>query len=197
MGSKLYKRALNLSYFTILYNIAEGLLSIFAGLMAGSTSLLGFGLDSVVESFSATVLVWRFRKGNDLSDNEIEQLEKKALRYIGYTFIILGLYVLYESASNFYTGEIPNPSLLGILIALASIIVMPILFYLKFKTGKSLNSKSLIADSKQTLACMYLSIALLIGLLLNYLLGIWQADSIVGIIIAIYLLKEGYEILFQ
>ena len=74
---------------------------------------------------------------------------------------------------------------------------MPVLFYMKFKTGKSLKSKSLIADSKQTLACMYLSIALLTGLLLNYLLGIWQADSIVGIIIAIYLLKEGYEILFQ
>jgi divalent metal cation (Fe/Co/Zn/Cd) transporter len=68
---------------------------------------------------------------------------------------------------------------------------------MKFKTGKSLKSKSLIADSKQTLACMYLSIALLIGLLLNYIFGIWQADPIVGIIIAIYLLKEGYEILFQ
>ncbi|MGB8232460.1 MAG: cation transporter [Methanobacterium sp.] len=197
MGSKLYKRALNLSYFTILYNIGEGLLSIFAGLMASSTSLLGFGLDSVVESFSATVLVWRFRKGNDLSDREIELLERKALRYIGFTFLILGLYVLFESASKFYTGEIPNPSLLGILIAVASIIVMPILFYMKFKTGKSLKSKSLIADSKQTLACMYLSIALLIGLLLNYIFGIWQADPIVGIIIAIYLLKEGYEILFQ
>ena len=74
---------------------------------------------------------------------------------------------------------------------------MPILFYMKYKTGKSLNSKSLIADSKQTLACMYLSIALLIGLLLNYIYEIWQADPIVGIIIAIYLLKEGYEILLE
>ena len=72
---------------------------------------------------------------------------------------------------------------------------MPILFYMKYKTGKSLNSKSLIADSKQTLACMYLSIALLIGLLLNYIYELWQADPIVGIIIVIYLLKEGYEIL--
>ncbi len=121
-------------------------------------------------------------------------LEKKALRYIGFAFLILGLYVLYESAVKIYTGEIPNPSLLGILIAIASIIVMPILYYTKLKTGKSLNSKSLIADSKQSLACMYLSIALLLGLLLNYILGIWQADPIVGIIIAIYLLKEGYEL---
>jgi len=195
MESKLYKRALNLSYFTIIYNIVEGILSIFAGLMAGSTSLLGFGLDSVVESFSATVLVWRFRKGRGRPDDEVEKLEKKALKYIGFTFLILGFYVLYESTSKIYTGEISNPSLLGILIAIASIVVMPILFYMKYKTGKSLNSKSLIADSKQTLACMYLSIALLIGLLLNYIYGIWQADPIVGILIAIYLIKEGYEIL--
>ncbi len=187
MESKLYKRALNLSYFTIIYNIAEGILSIFAGLIAGSTSLLGFGLDSVVESFSATILVWRFRKSGKISDNEEEEIEKKALKYIGYTFLILGIYILYESASKIYTGKIPNPSLLGILIAIASIIVMPILFYMKYKTGKSLNSKSLIADSKQTLACMYLSIALLSGLLLNYVYGIWQADPIVGILIAIYI----------
>ena len=195
MESSLYERALNLSYFTIVYNIAEGILSIFAGVMAGSTSLLGFGLDSVVESFSATVLVWRFRKGREVPDDEVENLEKKALRYIGFAFLILGLYVLYESAVKIYTGEIPNPSLLVILIAIASIIVMPILYYTKLKTGRSLNSKSLIADSKQSLACMYLSIALLLGLLLNYILGIWQADPIVGILIAIYLLKEGYELL--
>jgi len=177
---------LNLSYFTIIYNIVEGVLSIFAGFMAGSTSLLGFGLDSVVESFSGSIILWRFRKGKEISDDEVEKLEKKALKYIGYTFLILGFHVLYESASKIYTGEIPNPSLLGILIAIASIIVIPILFYMKYKTGKSLNSKSLIADSKQTLACMYLSIALLIGLLLNYIYELWQADPIVGIIIAIY-----------
>jgi len=195
--SNLYKRALNLSYFTVVYNIIEGILSIFAGLIAGSTSLLGFGLDSVVESFSATILVWRFRKTGKISDVEEEEIEKRALKYIGYTFLILGIYVLYESANKLYTAEIPNPSFLGILLAIASIIVMPSLFYMKNKTGKSLKSKSLIADSKQTLACLYLSIALLFGLLLNYIYGIWQADPIIGILIAIYLLKEGYEILFD
>ena len=96
MVSKLYKRALNLSYFTIIYNIIEGLLSIFAGLLAGSTSLLGFGLDSVVESFSATVLVWRFRKSGELSEDEVNKVEKRALKYIGYTFLILGIYILYD-----------------------------------------------------------------------------------------------------
>lgn len=195
MKSELYKRALNLSYFTIIYNIAEGILSIYAGLIAGSTSLLGFGLDSVVESLSISILVWRFRKTGKISDIEEEKVEKIALKYIGFTFLILGVYVLYESSVKLYTSEIPNPSLLGILIAIASIIIMPILFYMKNKTGKSLHSNSLIADSKQTLACAYLSVALLIGLLLNYIYGIWQADPIIGIIIAIFLLKEGYEIL--
>ena len=192
----MYKRALNLSYFTIIYNVIEGILSIFAGIIAGSTSLVGFGLDSVVESLSATVMVWRFRKAGIITDVEEERIEKIALKYVGYTFLILGVYILYESVNKLYTGEIPNPSLLGIILAIASILVMPFLFYLKYKTGKSLNSNSLIADSKQTLACLYLSIALLFGLLLNYLYGIWQADPVVGIVIAIYLLKEGYEILF-
>ncbi|NMO10217.1 cation transporter [Methanobacterium subterraneum] len=192
---KLYKRALNLSYFTIIYNVIEGVLSIFFGLIAGSTSLLGFGLDSVVESLSAAVLVWRFRKSSKISDEEEKNVEIRALKYIAYTFFILGIYVLYESIVKLFTGEIPNTSFWGILIAIASIIVMPVLFYMKYKTGKALNSKSLLADSKQTLACMYLSVALLLGLLLNYFYGIWQADPVVGIFIAFYLLKEGYEII--
>ena len=196
MKSKLHQRALYLSYFTIIYNIAEGVLSIFAGLISGSTSLIGFGLDSAVESLSSTILVWRFRKAGKISDEAEEKIEKRALKYIGFTFLVLGIYVLYESFEKLYRLEIPEPSLLGILIAIASIIVMPILFHMKYKTGKSLNSESLVADSKQTLACMYLSVALFLGLLLNYQWGIWQADPIIGIIIAIFLLKEGYEILF-
>jgi len=197
MKSKLHQRALNLSYFTIIYNIAEGVLSIFAGLISGSASLVGFGLDSAVESLSSTVLVWRFRKAGNISDEAEEEVEKRAVSYVGYTFLVLGIYVLYESADKLYTSEIVEPSLLGILIAIASIIVMPILFFVKYQTGKSLKSESLIADSKQTLACMYLSVALLIGLILNYQWGIWQADPIIGIIISIFLFKEGYEILFQ
>lgn len=91
--------------------------------------------------------------------------------------------------------EIPDPSLFGILIATASIIVMPILFYMKYETAKALGSKSLIADSKQTLACLFLSFALLIGLLMNYIYRFWQADPLTGVLIAIFLIKEGYEIL--
>ena len=197
MGSKLNKKALNLSYFTIIYNIAEGILSIFAGLIAGSVSLVGFGLDSAVESSSAVIMVWRFKKSGKIEEYEEEDIEKRALKYVGYTFIILGIYVLYESLKNIYTAEIPEPSLIGIIVAIASLIVMPLLFYMKYRTGKELNSRSLIADSKQTLACAYLSGALLFGLLMNYIFGIWQIDSIIGLLIAIYLFKEGYEILSE
>jgi len=91
--------------------------------------------------------------------------------------------------------EIPHPSLLGIIIAIVSIIVMPVLFYMKYQTGKSMNSKSLVADSKETLACVFLSFALLIGLRVNYLFGFWQADPIAGLAVVIFLSREGYETL--
>jgi divalent metal cation (Fe/Co/Zn/Cd) transporter len=114
---------------------------------------------------------------------------------VGYTFLVLGVYVLYESLEKLYFQEAPAPSLLGIIIALASLIIMPVLFYLKHRTGKLLHSPSLMADAKQTLACAWLSAALLAGLSLNYLYGIWQADPVIGLIIVIFLLREGYETL--
>jgi len=88
--------------------------------------------------------------------------------------------------------EIPSPSLLGIIVAIASIIVMPILFYLKYQTGKAIGSRGLVADSKETLACVFLSVALLSGLVLNYFYGLWQADPVVGLVIVFFLVKEGY-----
>ncbi len=166
-----------------------------AGLLAGSIALVGFGLDSFVESLSGSVMIWRLRKHGKISEEEEEKVERKAVKLIAYSFFILGAYVLYESIEKLYIHEIPDPSLLGIIIALISIIVMPILFYLKFQTGKSMGSKSLIADSKETLACVFLSGALLVGLGLNYLYGFWRADPIVGLVIVVYLAKEGYATL--
>jgi len=195
MNSRLHKKALWLSYFTVGYNILEGIVSILAGSMAGSIALIGFGLDSFVESLSGCVMIWRFRKSGKISEEEEEKVERRATRLIGYSFFILGAYVLYESAKKLFLREIPEPSLLGIIVAVASIIVMPILFYLKYQTGKAIGSRSLIADSKETLACVFLSMSLLIGLVLNYIYGLWQADPIVGLIIVIFLIKEGYETL--
>ncbi len=193
MDSRLHKKALLLSYFTVGYNILEGIVSIVAGLLAGSIALVGFGLDSFVESFSGSVMIWRFRQHGKISEEE--KVEKKAVRFVAYSFFILGAYVLYESLKKLYFHEVPDPSLLGMLIAIVSIIVMPVLFYMKYQTGKSINSRSLVADSKQTLACVFLSVALLIGLGLNYLYGLWQADPIVGLVIVFYLIREGRDTL--
>src|SRR3990170_4921602 len=126
MDSRLHKKALSLSYFTVGYNILEGIVSIFAGLLAGSIALVGFGLDSFVESLSGSVMIWRFRKYGTISKEEEEKVEKKAIRLIAYTFFILGAYILYESVKKLYFHEIPEPSLLGIIIAIISIIVMPV-----------------------------------------------------------------------
>ncbi len=190
-----HKKALYLSYFTVVYNVIEGVVALFAGSLAGSVSLVGFGLDSFVESLSGCIMIWRFRHHGNMSCEEEERIEKKAIKLIGYTFFILGSYVLYESLKKLYLQEISDPSLFGIVLAIVSLIVMPILFYAKKQTAESIGSKSLAADSKQTLTCMFLSAALLVGLGSNYLWGFWQADSIVGLLVVVFLYKEGYTTL--
>lgn len=189
------RKALLLSYVTVGYNILEGVVSIIAGTFAGSVALVGFGLDSFVESLSGSVMIWRFRKQGKISDEEEANTERKAIKLVAFTFFILAAYILYESISKLVYREAPDPSLVGIIIAMVSIIVMPVLFYQKYKTGKALGSKSLVADSKETLACLFMSFALLIGLGVNYLYGLWQADPAIGIVIVLFLIREGYETL--
>ena len=197
MISKLSRKALLLSYFTVGYNVLEGVVSIIAGAFAGSIALIGFGLDSFMESLSGGVMIWRFRKHGKLSEEEEKGVEKKATKLVGYTFFILAIYVLYESINKLVSKEIPDTSLFGIIIAILSLIVMPLLFYQKYQTGKALGSRSLVADSKETLACMFMSVALLIGLGANYVFGFWQADPIAGLIIVIFLGWEGYKTLTE
>jgi len=197
VNEKLYQRALWLSYFTVGYNIIEAIVSIVTGVFAGSIALIGFGLDSFMESLSAIVMIWRFRKHGKVSKEEEQRIEVKAIKLVAYTFFILAPYVLYVSLDKLLSRDIPEPSLVGIIIAATSMIVMPLLFYLKYRTGKAMGSRSLIADSKETLACFFLSFALLVGLSLNYAFGFWQADPIVGIIIALFLVREGYEVFME
>ena len=197
VNEKLYQRALWLSYFTVGYNIIEAIVSIITGVFAGSIALIGFGLDSFMESLSAIVMIWRFRKHGKVSEEEEQRIEVKAIKLVAYTFFILAPYVLYVSLDKLLSRDIPEPSLVGIIIAATSMIVMPLLFYLKYRTGKAIGSRSLIADSKETLACFFLSFALLVGLSLNYAFGFWQADPIVGIIIALFLVREGYEVFME
>jgi len=193
VSDDLQAKARRLSYFTVGYNLLEGVISLIAGYLAGSIALVGFGLDSFVESLSGGVMIWRFAHRPGLSQEAEARLENRAVKMVGYTFLGLAAYVFYEAVTKLYFKEKPDPSLVGIIIALASLIVMPWLFYRKYRVGKSLNSPSLMADSRQTLACAFLSAALLVGLSLNFFYGLWQADPLIGLLIAVFLVREGYE----
>lgn len=192
MSTTLRRRARLLSYFTVVYNIIEGLVSIGVGLITGSTALIGFGSDSFIESLSGTVMIWRFGKHPKSQEHE-ERQEKLAQKLVAFTFVILGTYILIESIKDLLQKNAPEPSLVGIIIAVLSLIIMPVLAYYKYQTGKQLNSKSLIADSKQTLVCVLMSSVLLVGLGCNYLFGIWWLDPVVGLIFVFILFREGYE----
>jgi len=189
----LNRRALILSWATILYNVGEGIVSIAFGAAASSIALIGFGLDSFVESFSGVIMVWRFA-GNRTEEEE-RRVERRATTLVGWSFFLLAAYVVFESAKKLLTAEAPDPSLPGIIIALVSLVTMPTLYLLKTRTGRAIGSTSLLADSKQTLACCFLSVALLAGLGLNKLLGLWPADPIAGLFIAAWLVREGIQTL--
>lgn len=193
--SSVHEKALRVSYFSAAYHILEGVVSVLAGISASSIALLGFGLDSFVETLSGLVVIWRLSKHGKMTKQEEARTEKKSLRLIAYTFFILSVYVFYEAVKRLYFHQIPQQSLFGILIAVISLIVMPVLFFLKRKIGKSIKMHSMVADAKQQLACISLSVALLIGLGLNYVYGLWEADPFMGIIISVYLVKEGFSTL--
>ena len=175
------------------YNILEAVASLVFGIMAGSIALTGFGLDSIVEVFSNSIVIWHLSQHKKTSVEEEEEREKKVVRIIAVTFFVLAAYVLYESVRKLLFAEIPAPTLPGIVIAILSIIIMPIIALQTRKVGKQINNKALIADSSQTLACTFQSLSLLIGLGANYLFGFWQADPIVGFIIVVFLVREGWE----
>src|SRR5512135_699832 len=120
MTANLKKKALLLSYFTMGYNVVECLLALLAGYLSGSIALVGFGLDSLLESLSGGVMIWRFYPHRGLSEEEEERLERRAVKIIGYTFFVLAAYIFYESLDKLIFAEPPSPSLLGILVALTS-----------------------------------------------------------------------------
>lgn len=192
--AQLRTRALRLSYFTVAYNLLEGLVSVVAGLVAGSVALVGFGLDSFVESLSGGVMIWRFGGApGEAASCDTEDRERRAIRLVGYTFWVLGAYVLWESAERLVRGERPETTALGIGIVVLSLIVMPALYVAKRRTAERIGSRSLAADSRQTLACVGMSAAVLVGLALNGLFGFWQADPLIGMGIALLLFREGRE----
>lgn len=186
-----HKKALKLSIFTVSYNVVEGVGAFIVGSFTHSTALLAFGLDSFIESLSASTMIWRFARHR--ADEEEEKTEKRAFKIVGYSFFILGVYVLYQAVTKLIQSEEPERSFFGMLIAAMSLIIMPFIFRAKNRLGKQIGSRSLVADSKQTLACIFLSAILLIGTGLNYFFGIWWADPVAAIAIALFLIRESLE----
>jgi len=189
----LIRKALRLEYVLIAYNILEAVVSIGAGVAAGSIALVGFGLDSVIEVISAATLVWRL-KGHRHADEEHEsKIEKRALRVVGVTFFALGLYVLVESLKTLWFHEAPSESVVGIIVAILSLLIMPTLGFMKKKIGTQIGSAALKADAMETIICSILSAILLVGLGLNALFGWWWADPVAGLVMVGFILKEGWE----
>lgn len=172
---------------TITYNVIEAVVAITAGTEASSTALIGFGLDSVIEVSSAAAVAWQFSKPDH------EAREKTALRIIALSFFALAAYITVESVRALVGYAEPRPSLVGIVLAAVSLVVMPVLSWAQRRTGRELGSLSAVADSKQTLLCTYLSAVLLVGLLLNSLFGWSWADPVAGLIIAVVAVREGRE----
>jgi divalent metal cation (Fe/Co/Zn/Cd) transporter len=187
----LVRRGQRLEYFTVVYNSVEGLVSIVAGLISGSVSLVGFGLDSVIEVTSGAALLWRLH--HDLNPSRREQVERTTLRIVGWSFMALAAYILYESCSTLIRHEAPMRSILGIIVAAISVVVMPLLARAKRQVAAELGSEAMRADSRQTDFCAYLSAILLGGLLLNALLGWWWADPVAGLVMVPIIAKEGID----
>lgn len=185
------RKALRLEYFTVGWNVLEGVIAITAGVLAGSIALVGFGLDSYIEVASGAVLIWRLRTHGD--EGEEERAEKRAILLVGISFIALALYVTYESIQTLALHEQPAESFVGILLAIVSLIVMPILAWQKRKVAAQMRSRALAADALETLACSYLSFTLLLGLGLNAAWGWWWADPLAALAMVFFLLREGWE----
>lgn len=184
---RLGRRAKLLAGASVAYNVIEAVIAVSAGVVAGSIALVGFGLDSVVEVSSGLVILWQFRHRLP------ESREQQALRLMAASFFALAAYVTVESARALLTAGDPAPSVVGIGLAIASLVIMPCLSWAQRRTGKALGSNAVVADSTQTLLCTYLSAALLAGLVLNATLGWSWADPVAGLVIAGVAVREGLQ----
>ncbi|MBB4138878.1 MULTISPECIES: cation diffusion facilitator family transporter [Microbacterium] len=184
---RLHRRVRFIVAFTITYNVLEAVIAIWAGVLASSAALIGFGLDSVVEVLSAVAVAWQFTR------KDPERWEKATVRAIGLAFFALAGYVTIDAILSLVSRDAPEHSPLGLGITALSLLVMPALAWYETRTGRELGSKSVLADAKQLLLCVYLSGAVFIGLILNSLLGWWWADSVAALVVAALAVREGIE----
>jgi divalent metal cation (Fe/Co/Zn/Cd) transporter len=184
-------RGRHLEYFTIAWNSLEGLIAVGAGAMAGSVSLVGFGVDSFIEVTSGAALLWRM--SGDADHCERERREAATLRVVGICFVALAAYVAYEAMSKLWTRTVADPSTVGIALAAVSLVVMPLLSNAKRRVATGLQSVAMRADARQTEFCTYLSAILLGGLLLRAVFGVWWADALAALVMTPIIAKEGID----
>ena len=186
--------ALRLEYLSIGWNVIEGVVAVAAALSAGSVALLGFGIDSFVETASAAILVWRLRAEAGARDRAaIERLDRRAHRLVGLSLFLLAAWVVLDASLTLWERERPRASLVGIVLTAVSIVLMMALARAKRRAAAALESRALAADSFQTTACWWLSVVTLAGIGLNAAFGWWWADPVAALAMTIFLVREGRE----
>jgi divalent metal cation (Fe/Co/Zn/Cd) transporter len=185
------RRTIRLEYFTVSWNLVEIVVAIVAGILAHSIALIAFGLDSAVEVVSGLALLWRFKQRR----LEEERADSRAVKIVGITFFLLSAYAGVEATRDLYFRHRPEASLPGMILAAAALVIMPLLGIAKRRLARSLNSRALAADSMETIFCSYFSATLLAGLVLNAWLGWWWADPVAALVIAVLMVREGFEAL--
>jgi divalent metal cation (Fe/Co/Zn/Cd) transporter len=190
------RQAIGLEVFTIGYMIFEAIAALWIGLASRSTSLETFGLDSLIELISGSILLWRLNvEQRDHDPDRIEAVEQRASKIVGWSLIALAIYVAFQSASELIAQAKPEPNIWGILLAIASLVLMPILARFKLRAADRINSRALHADAFETIACAYLSFALLLGLAANYFFGWWWADAFAALVMLYFIVREAREAL--
>jgi divalent metal cation (Fe/Co/Zn/Cd) transporter len=185
----LARRSRWLTTATLAYNSLEAVIAIVAGVVAGSVALVGFGFDSAIELSAGVAALWRLAADADVMRRE--QVERRTLRFIGLSFLALAVYISYDAIDSLITGAKPQESTVGIVIAAASLIVMPLLARSKRRLALALQSGALVAEAKQTQICAYLSAILLAGLALNATVGWWWADPVAALAMVPLIIREG------
>jgi len=190
----LLRRALRLEYLTVGWNIIEGVIAIAAATASGSVALLGFGIDSFVESASGSVMIWRLlAERNATAEERIEQVERRARKLVAGSLVLLAAYIAWDSITSILAGDRPQPSLVGILLAIASLSVMWWLARQKRSVGSALGSRAMTADAFQTDACFWLSLFLLVGIGANAVFGFWWADPLAALGMTVFIGREALE----
>ncbi len=186
--------ALGLVAGTLTYNIIEAVVALWAGLEADSVVLLGFGLDSVIEMVAAALMLWRLTvEVRGTTTSQIARTERRVRLFVGVTFLMLAAYVVAQAGVTLRMRRAPDASLVGIVLAGLSLMIMPLLSWAKLRAARQIGSASLRAEAKETLACSYLSFALLLGLGANAAIGWWWADPTAALLMVPWLVKEGLE----